>query len=209
MIRTINELQKYILQDADDCCEAIFKRHHLMTSPGCSKEDIEQLNEVLPGMPDSYTSIIEKVNLNGISVGFFEVSPSSFQPQGMLANIIEGNKGEYLLHEYAKEYELYLVATISDYGVFVAKRKSPFKEGGIILIDEEILFDINHPRDCDIQQLAKNFEQFLIVAGNLNQIHREINEDNSNWEEKKLEFIERLKTLGVSEEYHEAWLLVF
>ena len=82
-----------------------------------------------------------------------------------------------------------------------------YKNGEILFIEEGL--DIYRPQESQIHPLAKDFEQFLIAAGNLSQIQEEINDDNSNWEEKKAEFIERLKILGVGEEYHLAWLSVF
>ncbi|MEI6627785.1 MAG: hypothetical protein WCN27_00015 [Alphaproteobacteria bacterium] len=42
---------------------------------------------------------------------------------------------------------------------------------------EQILEDEDNPAPEDIQPLAKDFEQFLIVAGNLDQVRREIKGD--------------------------------
>lgn len=208
MIKNIKELQSLVLQDLKEGDEFIFQRTSMMTSPGCSKEEIEKLKKELPDIPDSYTIWVEKVNLNGIDVGYFGVSPFSFNPEGMVANLIEGNKEGVLFWEQAREYHLYSIATLDGIGVFVATASSPYKEGEIIIIDESIYADKNNPERW-IEKLAKDFEQFLIVAGNLNQIHREIKEDDSNREQKKQEFLACLKTLGVAEEYHAAWLSVF
>jgi hypothetical protein len=202
MIQTINELQEYILKDADDFDEL------MMTSPGCSKERIRDLKATLPGIPDSYTKWVEALNLNGISIGYFEVSPCSFHSEDMVANVIQGNEDGIMFWDQMRQYHLYSIATTDDYGIFVATSSSSYREGEIIIIDEDIYAEEDTPEKY-IHKLAKNFEQFLIAAGNLNQIHQEINDDNSNWEEKKAEFIGRLKTLGVSEEYHPAWLSVF
>ena len=202
MIETITGLQKYILKDADDFDEL------MMTSPGCSKDRIRDLKIDLPGIPDSYTKWVESLNLNGISIGYFEVSPCSLHPEDMVANLIQGNEDGVMFWEQMRQYHLYSIATLDGYGIFVATTSSPYKEGEIIIIDEDIYAE-KDASEKYIYKLAKDFEQFLIAAGNLNQIHREIKEDNSNWEEKRSEFIERLKVLGVDEEYHPAWLSVF
>ena len=202
MINTIEELQKYILKDSDDFDEL------MMTSPGCSKEEIIILKRALPGIPDSYTKWVEAVNLNGISIGYFGVSPRSFNSENMVANLIQGNEDGVMFWEQMRYYHLYSIATIDGYGIFVATASSPYEEGEIIIIDEGIYSGKDNPERY-LYRIAKDFEQFLIAAGNLNQIHRSIRDDNSNWEEKKSEFIERLKILGVSEEYHPAWLSVF
>jgi len=81
MIKTVYELQKYILQDAADVDEYIFKRRHLMTSPGCSKERLLDLKVALPGIPDSYIKWVGAFNLNGVLIGYFEVSPGSFHDE--------------------------------------------------------------------------------------------------------------------------------
>ncbi len=208
MIESLEELQKYVLEGADDFDDLIFKRSYMMTSPGCCEEEIEELKAALPGIPDSYTKLVEAINLNGIDVGYFEVCPASFNPEGMVANFIEGNKGEVLFWEYMQQYHLYSVATIDGYGIFVATASSPYKEGEIIIIDVDIYADKDNPEQW-IHRLAQDFEQFLLIAGNLNQIKRQIKEDDSNYEEKKQEFLDCLKKLGVSEAYHQVWLSFF
>jgi hypothetical protein len=207
MIKTIKELQNYVLNDLDKRDDLIFQRPCMMTSPGCSKQRVNELKKQLPGIPDSYTKWVEAINLNGITVGYFQVSPSSYNDVDMVENIIKGNK-DFIFEEYIKKYHLYSVATIDGYGVFVATADSPFKEGEIIIIDIEIYGETENLERW-IYKLAQDFEQFLITAGNLNQIHREINKDNSNGEEKKKEFLERLKTLGVAEEYWNSWMMIF
>lgn len=202
MIETITGLQKYILKDADDFEEL------MMTSPGCSKDRIRDLKAHLPGIPDSYIKWVEALNLNGISIGYFEVSPCSLHPEDMVANLIQGNEDGVMFWDQMRQYHLYSIATLDGYGIFVATTSSPYKEGEIIIIDEDI-YAAKDASEKYIYKLAKDFEQFLIVAGNLSQIHSEINKDNSNWEVKKAEFIERLKVLGVDEEYYPAWLSVF
>lgn len=204
MIKNIKELQEYILKDWNKEDEIIFQRPSMMTTPGCSQETIEKLKKILPTIPDSYIKVIEKINLNGVSVGYFQTSPYSFNSDGMVANLIEGNQGEVIFHEYMNKYKLYSIATTSDFGIFVATFESPFKEGEIITIDEEIYAEEYNPQKW-IFKIANDFEQFLIIAGNLNQIHREIKEDESNYEEKTQEFFERLKILKVPEEYHQSW----
>ena len=126
----------------------------------------------------------------------------------MVFNLVDGNDGDYLFHEYAHKYHLYLVGAQSDYGVFVATNISPFDEGEIILIDDSIYADEENEEQW-IFRLSKGFEQFLIVAGNLNQLHRDVIADDSKYEEKKAEFLARLKELGVEEKYYPAWLRVF
>ena len=209
MITSVKDLQNSLLEKSKKFDDPMFKRDFLMTSPGCPTERIEELKGVLPGLPDSYIKWVSRVNLNGISVGYFGISPCSNYKGDMVESLIKGNE-DSMYSPVNELYKLYSIGTRDGFEVSIATKNSPgFQEGEIILIDEEMLSDIHNPRKGDIAKLAKDFEQFLIAAGNLNQIHREIRDDNSNWEEKKQEFIERLKILGVSEEYHSAWFSVF
>lgn len=202
MIKNIRELQEYILKDADEYDEL------MMTSSGCSKERIVDLKAALPGIPDSYTKWVEALNLNGISIGYFELSPCSFNSEDMVANLIQGNQEGVMFWEQMRQYHLYSIATVDGYGIFAATVSSSFKEGEIIIIDEDIYAEKETPEKY-IHQFAKDFEQFLIVAGNFNQIHREIKKDKTNMEQNKREFFEWLKVLRVSEEYQPVWLSMF
>ena len=197
------------LNDLDEEENIIFQRSSMMTSPGCSDEDISELTEKLPGIPNSYTSIIQKYNFNGIDIGYFGICPSSFNEDGMIANLLEGNEEGVLFIEYAKPFHLYSIATFPDFGIFVATAKSPYQEGEIIAIDENIYAEEKENQKKWFFRIAKDFEQFLLIAGNVNQIRREINQDYSNEEEKRQEFFERLKDLKVANEYHEAWQFLF
>jgi hypothetical protein len=91
MIKTVEEVQNYVLKDLNTADDIIFQRPCMMISSGCSKEEINELKEVLPGIPDSYTIWVEAINLNGVAIGYFGVSPFSFNPGGMLARFCEQN----------------------------------------------------------------------------------------------------------------------
>jgi hypothetical protein len=208
MIKNIDELKAYLLELSHKFGGPREAPDLVLTSPGCSKGEIEELKKALPGIPDSYIKWVEAINLNGVSVGYFGVSPSSYNPEGMVANLLEGNEEGVLFWEYMRQYHLYSVATTDGYGIFVATSSSPYKEGEIIAIAVDIYGDKEKP-DKWIYRLSKDFEQFLIVGGNLNQLHREIIKDDSKYMDKKEEFLECLKNLNVSEDYQGTWLKFF
>lgn len=89
----------------------------------------------------------------------------------------------------------------------VTEGTNQFHEGEVLYIKEG--FDIYNPDDNQILLIAKDFEQFLIIAGNLNQIHREIDGDFTNSDEKFAEFFNRLDILGIDKIYQGAWESVF
>lgn len=207
MIKTIKELQIYQHELRDKLLKSLGEKDGfyklLMTSPGCPPSKIAELKKALPGIPSSYTEWVERLNLNGISVGYFGVCPSAYNEEGMVANIIAGNEEGVMCWEYAKKYHLYAIATSSEITMYVATASSPFKEGEIISIDSDIYTTEDEAEEKKyILPAAKDFEEFLLIAGNLNQINREFKEDS----ERREELAKRLKALNVSEEYHDAWL---
>lgn len=102
---------------------------------------------------------------------------------------------------------MYQIGSYNTDLICVTAGTDQFTEGEILFVEEG--YDIYNPQDNQIHPIAKDFEQFLIAAGNLHQVREEIADDNLNHEEKKNEFIERLRVLGVDEKYHKAWLSVF
>jgi hypothetical protein len=179
----------------------------MMVSPGSSKEKIEILKKRLNGIPSSFISLIEKFNFNGVCINGFEIAPCYSPHQDLVENILESYEDPFFPKEFMEKHNMFQIGSYSTHLLCLTKGTIQFREGEILFVEEG--YDIYNPQNSQIQRLAKDFEQFLIVAGNLNQIHREINDDNSNWEEKKAEFIERLKLLEVNEEYYPAWLSVF
>lgn len=178
-----------------------------MNSPGIMKESIDLITREIGTLPVSYLSFLENYNLNGVDIGYFGLSPLSYNPGGIITNLKEANHDPFFPKEFMEKHRMYQIGSYNTDLVCVTAGTGQFKEGEILFVEEG--YDIYNPQDDQIYPLAKDFEQFLIVAGNLNEIHREIKEDNSNWEEKKNEFIERLRLLGVDENYHKAWLNVF
>jgi hypothetical protein len=123
----------------------------------------------------------------------------------MLANLIAGNEEGVRLIEYVHQYHMYAVGMDDFLSICVATAQSPFPEGEIISIDESIYGEKENTSQW-IKRMAKDFEQFLIIAGNLNQIHRDLLQNDSNYEQKKQEFIQRLNDLKVDPVYHQAWI---
>jgi hypothetical protein len=210
MIINLDQLRTFMESDAQDFEELFRKNRYLLKAPGCSDEDIKFIEKNIGNIPSVYKKIIQKYDFFKKIIGFFSLSPIPSGGQNMADSIINANIHEpFLSREFLDKKSFIWIGSNNDYTVYVSKGSEEFKEDEIVLIDEEIIGNEDNPRPEDIRPTAKDFEQFLIAAGNLNEIHREIKEDNSNWEEKKNEFIERLRILGVDEKYHKAWLNVF
>ena len=208
MINDVEQIQSLLLEESKQFDDPIAKRRFFMTSPGCSHKRIIELKKVLPGIPDSYTKWIESINLNGVSLGYFELSPSAANSTDIVENLIDANDTT-MFRNLMEKHGLYLIATTDYYGIFVAKGSSNYDEGEIVIIDEEIFSNLDRQRENNIQTLAKDFKEFLLGIANIYQIRGELIKSDLNKEQKKTEFIERLKILGVDEKYHQAWMSVF
>ena len=91
MINDVEQIQSLLLEESKQFDDPIAKRRFFMTSPGCSHKRIIELKKVLPGIPDSYTKWIESINLNGVSLGYFELSPSAANSTDIVENLIDAN----------------------------------------------------------------------------------------------------------------------
>lgn len=170
------------------------------------KIDDNFLRKKFDNIPDTYMNVLKKINLFKLDIGCFAVSPYRPEDSNITDSLIKFNTDETKpFYSFLKHKELLCVGSWDGDGSLICVRMSSKKDksGEVVRIDDYINWE--NPEDDYIYNLAKDYTQFLIIAGNLNQIHREIKEDESNYEEKAQEFFERLKILEVPEEYHQAW----
>jgi hypothetical protein len=208
MIKNIQDLQKFVLKDAEDYDDPIFKNCHVMHSPGCSDREIKTLQAYIPHLPTSYLEIINRYDINGTYLGYFSISPSSSRKTNLIDKLIDANlEDPFFPKDFMTRYNMYQIGSNNTDLICVTSGTKEFKEGEVLYVEEGQ--DIYAPQENQIHKLAKDFEQFLIVAGNLNQVYREISEDESNYDQKRQEFLDRLKILGVHEEYWNTWLMLF
>lgn len=203
MINNLNELQKYVTKDIDLHTDPLHKKSFMMLEPGITDNDIKLLKEKCPYIPETYTDIIKKYNFLGVSLGYFNLSPGVLY-NNLTEAIIEAQEDPFFSKEFMDRYKIYQIGFNNTDLIYVTHGTKKFSEGEILFVEEGE--DIYNPQDSQIHPIAKDFEQFLIITGNMDQIQRGINEDESNYEEKKNEFIERLRILNVDKTYQKFWL---
>ncbi len=170
------------------------------------KIDVNSLKQKIPMIPPTYINVLNEINLFKVDIGYFSVSPYRLGDKNIVDSLVKFNTDETKpFYNFLKQHGLVCVGSWDGDGSLICVRMSSKKDknGEVIRVDDYINWD--NPENSSIYNLAEDYTQFLVIAGNLNQIHREMNEDNSNYEEKKQEFSERLKILKVPEEYHKAW----
>jgi hypothetical protein len=179
----------------------------LLSHPGCSEKEIEFLRQEIQGIPSSYLSSIQGINVNCVDIGYFGLYPFSRSPQPLVYKLIEAFKDPFFPKSFMLRHKIYQIGSKDTDLLCVSEGTENFKPGEILWILEGD--NICNPQDSQIHKLAENFYQFLIISGNFWQICRELKEDRSDYEEKKEEFLNRLSILGVSQEYQETWAQLF
>ncbi|MBP9829543.1 MAG: hypothetical protein KBD04_05880 [Proteobacteria bacterium] len=175
----------------------------LLEKPGITESEYFSIQNKFLDIPISYISVLKQYNLNGVNVGGFNVSPFSYNPDGILANLKEANDDTFFPKEFMEKHKMYQVGSCNTDLICITAGTKQFSNGEVLLVEEG--YDIYNPKDSQIHLLAKDFEQFLIIAGNFGQVRSELSKDESNYAEKKEEFLDRLKRLKVDKKYCSAW----
>lgn len=204
MIYTFKELQDYQLEIGNFIGDL---EGSVLASINLDKEEVRyKLTKANINMPESYLDIITKYNVAGVSVGYFELSPTSGE-KDIIKDLITTNADEdvYFPVEFMRRNKMYYIASASfDAEVIcIGAKGSKWGEGEILLLDFHRT--MYNPQDEEIHPIAKNFEQFLIAAGNLNLIHCLISDDLENEKKHIEEFCNTLKKLGMEDRYIEVW----
>jgi hypothetical protein len=125
----------------------------------------------------------------------------------MVEGIIQAQEDPFFPKAFMKKHQMYQVGSYNTDQICITKDTSQFREGEILFVEEGD--DIYNPQDSQIHRLAKDFEQFLIIAGNLAQTHQKMDENEKILEEQKEIFIKILKELHINEAYQKAWISLF
>jgi len=206
MINNLDELGSYLKLLGEVFEDSIHRNGYDMYLPGINNEEARLIQEKFQGISEKYIEVARKYKLLGLTIGYFVCSPDILC-KTLIKELTEANiQDSFFPKEFMEKHRMYQIGSYNTDLVCVTAGTGQFKEGEILFVEEG--YDIYNPQDDQIHPLAKDFEQFLIVAGNFDEIHCATIEDNSNWEEKKNEFIERLRLLGVDENYHKAWINV-
>jgi hypothetical protein len=156
-------------------------------------------------LPASCLEVIKRYQVFNKIIGYFSISPINWDTDNIVDSLIRAQSTEesFLPRTLLDPLDLYWIGNNNNDTIYVAGGNSPcYKESEIVAIHEFILSAKAEEDPANYRLLlAKNFEQFLIIAGNLNDVHRMQLEP----EQGKLEMETRLKTLEVAEKYHEAW----
>lgn len=161
MIANIQELAEFTRRLGD-------KIPHLrdgiaLKQPGYSQEAINGTAAKFPEMPESYWSLVRTLKLDGVAIGFFQLSPQAYEGVNLLEKLSRCNTSTNPFHNTNQHYGLYQVASWEADPICVAFRDGPFKKGQIVK------YNVGNPNALP-DVLADSFEQFLLLAGNLDAV---------------------------------------
>lgn len=199
MITNLKELQDYTKRLMEKLPE--IKNEILLCSPGCSEAQISQLIHALPNIPESYLRCIRQFNLFGVSIGYFRLWPGILVGDDFIQGLIKTNLSESNpVLQFLQRNGLYEVATWDTAPIAVASRTSNNRNGKVFLIncENDRIF---------VSPLAKDFEDFLLIAGNLDEIRDRLLQAHEAMKPIE-EFSKCLETFHVEKETKDLWLSI-
>src|SRR5262245_35760932 len=152
MIQTLNALVEYTRGEADRFPED--RERTLITSPGCSARDIQNLGRLIPTLPPKYVDCISRLEISGKCIGYFELSPGRGPIVSELPNLNRFNQDDPLFQH--KKRGLIEVASYESNPICVAG------EGSEFVPDTTFLVVHDDPMDTDI--LASDFLSLILLA---------------------------------------------
>jgi hypothetical protein len=165
VINNLDDLVRYTEQRAK--VRPLIARRVRITRPGFQPHIIAALRQEFPGLPDGYVSVAESVAIDGISIGYFNLTPSLSRaplPDELRAYndpVITPMAERYRLHG------VYQVASWEADPICVVHTNGMFRVGQVVMYTDANL----GPRPTRPPAvLADSFEQFLLIAANLDEI---------------------------------------
>jgi hypothetical protein len=162
MLKTLEDLIQHSARMADRL--PAIESEVRLSVPGVSASEAARILSALPGLPDSYMRVAESITLCGKSIGCFQLAPCS-HPGNSLFHVLRGaNSSASNPHaERFRGHGVYQVASWEADPIAVVCSAGKANRGHIVLYDHE---EMKRPA----RLLAEDFQQFLLLAGNLDDI---------------------------------------
>jgi hypothetical protein len=199
MIINLSELQDYTRRLAVKF--PALKDEILLRSPGCTGVECGRLKDSLPDLPGSYIECVQKFDLLGVAIGYFQLSTGRFTGYSFVDGLISTNSlDKNPLLPFLRSNGLYEVGAYEADPICVSTRKSRYAEGMVLRLSPPELIS-------RIMPLADNFEEFMLLVGNLDAI-REKYSKSMNGINAVEEFIGILRNMQVSGEALASWRII-
>lgn len=192
MIETLSEVVELSQREAA-AFPAIAERIRLRT-PGLSDSEVDALSSRIPGIPSTYVDVIRSIQVDCRAIGYFLLYPSAPISLSLVDKLADTNSASNPLAASHENLGLLEVAGYETDPICVAGSQSQFPEGMIVKYSPASSSE-------GYVQLARSFQELLVLAANIQDVVLEREIDNP-----VREFAERLVKLAVPETFREAWI---
>lgn len=174
----------------------IISEEKVLSRPGCSKDIANDILDSFPGISDLYVEIVSEINVFGVSIGSFVLSPQSFDGANICEKLIDCNTNSGMSQYFARD-KVYQIGSFEADPVAIAATSSKYVEGSVVL------YDLGNPVE-EPKEIALDYKQFLLLAGNVDQL-RDGSSDKDDKQKafQDLEFV--LDKFGLSEASKSEW----
>jgi hypothetical protein len=171
----------------------------VVSPPGIEDKQVEELTDMLPGIPESYVACVRNVDLHRKVLGYFCLWPEEGDDEegDLVSSLAASNLSDenpYL--ELMRRRSLYHVGSFESSPLFISVGAGT--NGHVVVVLD--------PEKPEALELANNFQEFLVRAANLAQINA--SELGENRDKAMKEFERRLSLLAVSDVQRNAWLQI-
>lgn len=134
-----------------------------LTSPGLPQEELTELRERFPELPDSYVNCLARIQVFGREIGPFRLSPPDDEGDTFVEALAAWNDG-HRVHDVLGRDDLLEVAAGDTDSLVIALGG----DGAVLWVDERT------SAEPVLRDLAPSFCDFLVIVGRLDQITNQI-----------------------------------
>jgi len=180
MIRDLDGLVGYTNRIAD-AVPAIAGEIRIVR-PGCTTNEVDEIASILPGVPESYLDVVRALSINGISIGYFQLSPGASRKTRLADKLRKYNDPRSAPDTgRMQRYGSYRVGSWEADPIAVVHGGGAFRPGQVLW------FRFGNP-ELGPSVLGDTFAQFLIIAANLDEVRsRHANSKNANAARREFE----------------------
>ncbi|MDB5339641.1 MAG: hypothetical protein JWN70_5260 [Planctomycetaceae bacterium] len=160
MITNFDELIAYTTR-LGDTMPALY-HSVVLKRPGCSLQELERIVTSFPNMPESYLQVAGDIALVGIAIGYFQLAPNSSQGDTLCDKLQDCNRNAGMKGRFQFD-SVYQIGTWDADPICVAHQAKRYAPGQIVK------YNAGNPNQ-DAVVLAETYEQFLLLAGNLDMV---------------------------------------
>jgi hypothetical protein len=161
VIESLEDLAGHLERAAE--AEPALAEESVLRPPGCSEDEIARLVARLPGLPESYLSVLRRFALGDVAIGYFVLSPAMSRVDSIVDALLSANGERNAFAEATAARRLFIVAAHDSDWLCVAGQAAQ-RPGEVWRID------LGFGPEPLFSRVANSYEQLLIGAGRLDEM---------------------------------------